>query len=190
MIIKKVSLLSVALLISCIFVTGSIAATLTDSTSVTIVNVVQYPSSYPVEHWPGAWPSSPDAKVTADGQPAPEGMEVYMTNVTYTVHSMHWVTIPYARPYPVFPNTISNMIVAVYSGDQGKSFYLQSWDYLQQSTSSKGTERGMPDCWMGAMVHSLCDRKPGECNGRYRSNLYFSTWPTGASGCWGTPDPQ
>ena len=81
---------------------------------------------------------------------------------------------------------MTGMLAAVWSKDGGKTFTLGSWDYLRATAHGKGIDAGMPDCWMGTMVHSICDRKPDECNGRNRSNLYFTEYPTGNSACWGS----
>ncbi len=160
-------------------------ANLQASTSLTVVHVNAFVASKDITQWP-AWPQPPVAPKTATDITGPAGQEVYLNNVYYTTHAMKWAIYPQAMPYPVFPNTISAMVAAVWSQDGGKSFKLQSWDYLTASRTDKGTEHGMPDCWMGTMVHSICDRKGGECNGRNRSNLYFTEWPTNAQGCWGS----
>jgi hypothetical protein len=159
---------------------SSIAATLTDSTSLTVVNVTEFPSSHDITKWGGHWPSSPSATKI------PTGSELYLYDVKFTPTKVSWNSNPYIYPYTPFPNTITAMIAAVWSMDGGKTFKLQSWDYLTNGRHDKGTEHGMPNCWMGTMAHSLCDRKAGECNGRYRSNLYFTEYPTGAAACWGT----
>ena len=179
--VKQYFLLAgMAVLVSCVGVTVSTAATLTDSTSVTVVNVTQFPQSYDITRWGGAWPSSPAAAIK------PSGQEMYLNNVNFGTHNIAWNTTPYLTPYRPFPNTVNSMIAAVWSTDGGKTFKLQSWDYLVSRTHGKGLEHGMPNCWMGTMVHAICDRKPGECNGRYRSNLYFTEYPTGNTSCWGS----
>ncbi|GAB4332544.1 MAG: hypothetical protein Kow0089_00470 [Desulfobulbaceae bacterium] len=186
--LQRYSLMIAAALLVTGLAATSFGATLTASTSLTVVNVTKFPSSYDITHWTGYWPNSPDDTLTSAGAPGVSGKEVYLDDVHFTSHHMSWMTTPYATPYTPFPNTVNSMICAVWSDDGGKTFSLQSWDYLQRTTHGKGTEGGMPNCWMGTMVHSLCDRKPGECNGRYRSNLYFSEWPTGNTNCWGLMD--
>jgi len=166
------------MLCSCVLETNSV--TLTDSTSLMVVNVTEFVRSPDITRWEGAWPSSPNATII------PSGMEVYLNSVTITPTRLAWESIPYKYPYPPFPNTIAAMIAAVWSTDGGKTFKLQPWDYLTNTRHDKGLEEGMPNCWMGTMVHSLCDRKAGECNGRYRTNLYFTEYPTGNVNCWGS----
>ena len=117
-------------------------------------------------------------------------MEVYINNVKYTKRSINWSTNPRVIPYPLFTETIgqnifNSLISAIYSIDEGKTFALHTWDYLLATTSGKTNTSSdppeMPDCWMGAMIHSICGsyRKLDECNGRFRSNVFFSEYPTG-----------
>ena len=161
---------------------GVTAASITASTSATVVHVTEYPfNSIDITQWSGPWPNDPDVII-----PAPGGQEVYLNKVYFTSHTMSWDTTPSYTPYPSFPNTVNSMVAAVWSTDKGKTFKLGSWDYLGPTTHAKGIENGMPDCWMGTMVHSICDRKAGECNGRNRSNLYFTEFPSGNASCWGT----
>lgn len=150
---------------------------LSDSTSLTAVNVTEFVRSGDVTKWPGAWPATADTLTPTEN-------EVYLYGVTITPRRLAWESTPYKYPYDPFPNTIAAMISAVWSMDKGKTFKLQSWDYLTNTRHDKGLEHGMPDCWMGTMVHTLCDRKAGECNGRYRSNLYFTEYPVGNKNCW------
>lgn len=130
--------------------------------------------------WAGDWPNDPDDLIT------PEGQEVYLNNVFFTPTEISWDTNPYELPYPVFPNAMTGMIAAVWSQDNGRTFTLGSWDYLRSTAHFKGIDAGMPDCWMGTMVHSICDRKVDECNGRNKSNLFFTEYPSGNTTCWGT----
>ena len=177
---KHVIVLSTALILSCIATKSSIATTHTASTSLTVVHVTEWAfNSVDITRWGGAWPNDPDDLII------PEGQEVYLNNVQFIKPHISWKTTPYRLPYPVFPNAMTGMIAAVWSKDKGKTFTLGSWDYLRATAHSKGIDAGMPDCWMGTMVHSLCDRKAGECNGRNRSNLYFTEYPSGNSSCWG-----
>jgi len=164
------------------FVPEVFSEPITASTSLTVVNAVQFnhgsvPSTIT---WGSDWPGSSDAKLL------PEEMEVYLSDVHFNTRTMYWTTTPAVTPYKPFPNTINSMIVAVWSLNKGRTFIFQSWDYLAANSSGKGIEKGMPDCWMGTMIHSLCDRKVDECNGRHRSNLYFTEFPTGNNNCWGT----
>ncbi len=173
--------LSLALLVSCVVVEGAAAATLTDSTSLTVVNVTALEfNSIDITQWEGDWPNDPTDLIK------PESQEVYLNNVHFEPTHQSWNTTPYYTPYPTFPNTVNSMVAAVWSVDGGKTFKLGSWDYLAASTHAKGIEGGMPNCWMGTMVHSICDRKAGECNGRNKSNLYFTEYPSGNTACWGT----
>lgn len=175
-------LVTCVMLLSCIVPQGASAAPITASTSATVVNVTEFPfNSIDITQWAGPWPNDPDHVI-----PAPGGQEVYLNNVHFTATHMSWETTPFYTPYPTFPNTVNSMVAAVWSTDKGKTFKLGSWDYLSASTHAKGIEGGMPDCWMGTMVHSICDRKAGECNGRNRSNLYFTEYPSGNASCWGT----
>ncbi len=172
---------SAASLESCVVAKDLIAAALTASTSLTVVHVTEFRvGSADVTRWGGDWPNDPDDLIN------PEGQEVYLNNVFFTATEMSWKTTPYRLPYPVFPNAMTGMVAAVWSTDGGKTFKLQSWDYLRNTAHAKGIDAGMPDCWMGTMVHSICDRKAGECNGRNRSNLYFTEYPSGNTSCWGT----
>lgn len=158
---------------------------LTASTSLTIVNVTQFlHSSADITTWP-AYPQTPVAPKTAVDIGGPTGQELYIYKVDFYPHQMEWFTYPSPTPYGRFPNGLSSMVAAVWSQDGGKTFKLQSWDYLRPTTGGKGLEEGMPNCWMGTIVHALCDRKAGECNGRNRSNLMFEEYPSGATGCWG-----
>jgi hypothetical protein len=178
---KKLIVFSTALLVSCGVAKSSMATTLTASTSLTVVNVTEFVfNSVDITRWEGDWPNDPDDSMT------PEGQEIYLNNVYFTTSLISWETNPYLLPYPVFPNTMTGMVAAVWSEDNGKTFILGSWDYLRNSAHAKGLEHGMPNCWMGTMVHSLCDRKPDECNGRNKSNLYFTEYPSGNTACWGT----
>lgn len=184
---KYFTVLSAVLLLTAAGVGSSVAETLTASTSLTVVNVTEFLyGSVDVTQWPGAWPQPPVAPETAADIGNPVSQEVYLNNVYFTSHSMAWATFPQATPYPPFYNGINSMISAVFSLDGGKTFKLQSWDYLIPTSNGKGLEEGMPNCWMGTMVHTLCDRKPGECNGRYRSNLIFEEFTSGSTGCWGS----
>ncbi len=171
-----------AIVLSFSIISGATAASLTASTSATVVNVTEFPfNSIDITQWSGPWPSDPDVVI-----PAPDGQEVYLNNVHFTATHMSWETTPYYTPYPSFGNGVNSMVAAVWSKDKGKTFKLGSWDYLSPTSHAKGIEGGMPDCWMGTLVHSICDRKAGECNGRNRSNLYFTEYPTGNTSCWGT----
>ncbi len=147
----------------------------------TVLTIVHLTSAQPndISFYPGAWPSSKNATLQ------PTGMEVYLHNVVFGSHMLSWNTTPRPTPYPSFGNGINSILTAVWSKDGGHTFSLLSWDYLGPTTSYKHLRDGMPDCWMGTMISTLCDQKPGECNGRYRSNLYFTEYPQGAS-CWGT----
>lgn len=180
--VKKYFLVfSATLLVSCVAAKGSIAIALTASTSLTVVHVTEFAfNSADTRQWGGDWPNDPDDLIT------PEGQEVYLNNVHFSETHMSWETTPYRLPYTVFPNAMTGMIAAVWSKDKGKTFTLGSWDYLRTTAHAKGIEAGMPDCWMGTMVHSICDRKAGECNGRNRSNLYFTEYPSGNISCWGS----
>lgn len=174
-------LLSAVLLVSGFIVSGSVAQTLTASTSLTVVNVTEFPfNSVDITRWPGAWPNDPNDLIN------PGYREVYLYNVHFTGDHMSWNTSPYLTPYPIFGNTVNSMVAAVWSLDGGRTFKLGSWDYLATSTHAKGIHAGMPNCWMGTLVHSVCDRKAGECNGRYKSNLYFTEYPSTNTSCWGT----
>ena len=187
---KYCILLSATLLVSGFGVTGSVAATLTDSTSLTIVHVTSYLNSRTpasITTWKGAWPNSYLVSPEKVTYPPVSGTErlVYLT-ASMTAHNLGWTTIPSYTPYPRFPNGLNSMICNVYSFDKGKTFELGSWDYLAPTSSGKGLEEGMPDCWIGTMVHSYCEFEGGLCNGRYKSNLYFSEYPATATNCWGS----
>lgn len=184
---RYITVLSAVLLLTSGVVEGSVAGTLTASTSLTVVHVTEFlAGSVDITQWVGAWPQPPVAPKTAADIVSPVLQEVYLNDVYFTSHSMAWATYPSATPYPPFSNGINSMICAVWSTDGGKTFKLQSWDYLIPTSKGKGLEEGMPNCWMGTMVHSLCDRKAGECNGRNRSNLIFEEFTSGSTGCWGS----
>ena len=179
--IKYFSMFSAALLLTCVVAKGSIAATFTASTSLTVVHVTTLAfNSVDITQWGGDWPNDPTDVIN------PESQEVYLNNVYFEPIHMSWNTTPYVTPYPVFYNGLNSMIAAVWSKDGGKTFTLGSWDYLTPTAHSKGIEGGMPDCWMGTLVHTICDRKAGECNGRNKSNLYFTEYPSGNTSCWGS----
>ncbi|MBU0663071.1 MAG: hypothetical protein KJ990_00860 [Proteobacteria bacterium] len=183
---KHFTILGTVLLLTSGFVDVSQAG-LTASTSLTVVHVTDFlHGSADITTWGGAWPQPPVTPDTATDLGSPQGQEVYLNDVFFTTHSIKWNTYPYRTPYPPFPNGLSSMICAVWSLDGGKTFKLQSWDYLTPTRHDKGLEEGMPNCWMGSIVHSLCDRKADECNGRNRTNLYFSEFPSGSTGCWGS----
>jgi len=184
---KYFTVLSAVLLLTSGVVEGSVAGTLTASTSLTVVNVTEFPAgSVDITKWVGAWPQPPVAPKTAADIVTPVLQEVYMSKVDFYLNKMEWFVYPSPTPYPRFSNGINSMICAVWSTDGGKTFKLQSWDYLIPTSRGKGLEEGMPNCWMGTMVHSLCDRKAGECNGRNRSNLLFEEFPSGTTSCWGS----
>jgi hypothetical protein len=182
---KCFRIISALVLLSGVMVTGATAASLTTSTTLTVVNVTVFngATAVGIPTWEGDWPSGATDSMT------PGYREVYLDNVAITYHSLTWNTNPYVTPYPVFPNTINSMIAALWSEDGGKTFILQSWDYLANTTHGKGLEHGMPSCWMGTFVHSVCDRKAGECNGRYKSNVYFTPYtdyPFENTACYAT----
>lgn len=179
---KKNIALCFVILSVCFFATNTIAASLTASTSLTIVNVTEFRhgTATTIPGWGGDWPNDPTDLIV------PGAQEVYLNNVHFDSHHMSWNTTPTNTPYPTFPNTVNSMIAAVWSVNGGQSYIFQSWDYLATTTHAKGIEGGMPSCWMGTMVHSVCDRKAGECNGRNKSNLYFTEYPSGNTNCWGT----
>jgi len=165
----------------------SIAATLTASTSLTVVNVTEFlANSNDITQWGGAWPQPPVAPKTPADIVGPVDQELYIRKVDFYPHTMEWFTTPYPTPYRPFPNGVTSLVCAVWSMDGGKTFKLQSWDYLVSTTKVKSLEAGMPNCWMGTIVHAICDRKAGECNGRNRSNLIFEEYPSGSTGCWGS----
>ena len=177
--------IGIMLFVSCVVATTSFAATtLSASTSLTVVHVTDFRAgtAATVPTWEGDWPNDPTDVIT------PGSQEVYLHNVHFSSHHMSWSTTPTVTPYRSFPNTVNSMIAAVWSINGGKSFIMQSWDYLAKTTHAKGIEAGMPNCWMGTMVHSVCDRKANECNGRNKSNLYFTEFPSGSTTCWGTVD--
>jgi len=177
---KYFSIACAALLITSVWAEGAMATALTASTSLTVVHVTEFVfNSVDITQWEGDLPNDPDDLLI------PENQEVYLNNVYFTTSYMSWETLPYKLPYPVFSNGMAGMVAAVWSKDNGKTFTLGSWDYLRETAHAKGIDAGMPDCWMGTMVHSICDRKVGECNGRNKSNLYFSEYPSGNSSCWG-----
>lgn len=177
--IKRIFIIS-AMVLSTVSVLGqgAFAASLKASTSLTIVNVTDFQAnSVDITKWDGDWPRTPDAV-------APTGLEVYLNQVYFTQFTLRWNTVPYLTPYVPFANGINSIVAAVWSNDQGKTFKLISWDFLVPDTHFKVAEEGMHDCWMGTLVHSICDRSPAECNDRKRSNLYFTEYPSGTVGCW------
>ena len=180
--VKKYCLvLSMLLCASCMCINGAIAEPLTASTSLTIVHLTKA-TPQDISRYTGAWPEDYDDLIDPDK----EEQEVYISSVNFG-SSLSWATIPTATPYSSWPNGINSILTAVWSKDGGKTFELLSWDYLGPYTSQKHIE-GMPDCWMGTMVSTLCGQKAGECNGEYRSNLYFTEYPSGNANCWGTVD--
>lgn len=182
--LKMASIATVPMMFMMLTCYNAASATLTAATSLTIVHVTSYlnqrtPPS--ITTWEGDWPQSPDAQYLA-----PNGYEMYVLNPTMTHHSINWQTIPSYTPYPLFPNGLNSMICNVYVNSPSRTTYeLGSWDYLAPYAKGKGLEEGMPDCWMGTMVHSYCEFEAGKCNGRYKSNLMFSVYPTGNTSCWG-----
>lgn len=184
---KYFTVLSAVLLLTSGGVGFSVAGTLTASTSLTVVHVTEFlHGSADITQWVGAWPQPPVAPKTAADIVPPVSQEVYMSKVDFYPHMMEWFTSPRPTPYPRFSNGINSMVAAVWSVDGGKTFKLQSWDYLVPTSTGKGLEEGMPNCWMGTIVHSICDRKEGECNGRNRTNLLFEEFTSGTTGCWGS----
>ena len=153
---------------------------LRDRTSLTVVNATELrfgkgPTSADITRWP-AWPNT-----TADQHfklTTPESDRLYLFDVRYTSTEMSWKSLPHLPPYPAFPNGLNGMICAVWSENGGRTFIVQSWDYVADYSHGKHIAKGMPDGWMGAIVHSFCDFKAGECNGRNRSNLFFSSFPS------------
>ena len=154
---------------------------LSNKTSLTVVNVTERrygksPTSVDVTKWT-SWPDTNNNNHLKLTTPEIAG-RLYLYDVVYQPKVMNWKSLPHLSPYPDFPNGLNGMICAVWSEDGGRNFILQSWDYVADYSHGKGIEKGMPAQWMGAMVHTLCDFKAGECNGRSRSNLYFSQFPT------------
>lgn len=173
----------------CVVSSVAQAEKLTSSTSLTVVNVTEIVRGDPdISVYSGAWPNSPDDNPLV--MSADEPYETHLKNVTFTSHSMGWETVPGNTPYTPFYNTVNSMVCAVWSTDGGKTFTSQSWDYLATNTHGKGLHNGMPNCWMGTVIHTLCDRKADECNGRYRTNLRFAIYPSPDSSCWGTAAMQ
>ncbi len=184
---KYFTVLSAVFFMTSAGVASSTAGTLTASTSLTVVHVTEFLHySADITKWGGAWPQPPVAPNTAADIVPPVSQEVYLSKVDFYPHTIEWFPTPRPTPYPRFGNGVSSMIAAVWSKDGGKTFKLQSWDYLSPATNVKGLEEGMPDCWMGTIIHSICDRKAGECNGRNRTNLMFEEFPSGSTGCWGS----
>lgn len=174
---KYCAILSVSTFLCLLGLHGASAASLSASTSLTVVHLTKA-KPQDISTYPGSWPRTHD-----ETHLSPTGQEVYISNVHFNRNSVSWSTIPRSTPYPKWPNGVNSIVTAVWSKDQGKTFQLQSWDYLGPHTSGKHIV-GSPDCWMGTMVSSLCGQKAGECNGENRSNLFFSVYPSGA-GCWG-----
>ncbi len=172
---------------------GVVAAALSASTSLTIVHATEFPfrTAPSMISWP-TWPTGPDHQIHPNSSGnivlEPDGQGVYLHHVDMSYHALSWETNPFYTPYSTFSNTVNSMVVAVWSENNGQTFKVASWDYLARHTHNKHLESGMPSCWMGTMVHSVCDRKAGECNGRNRSNLYFSEYPSGNTSCWGIVD--
>jgi len=101
--------------------------------------------------------------------------DVYLDNVQFTSETMSWDWTP--RPWVPFPNTISGFLWAFWSEDGGATFNALMWDYVSNQSTGKSLGRGMPTAWMGTMLSTVCDKKPDECNGRERTNVYFATHP-------------
>lgn len=143
----------------------------TDSTSLTVVHVDDYHNHMVDPMWP-SWPPSPDAgPPTASAPMEPDGQGVYLSNLSVGADHVSWDTAPATTPYLSYPNTINSMIAAVWSANDGATFSLSSWDWLANNTHYKTTGYAR-DCWVGIMVHSICDAQG--CNGQYRSNLHFA----------------
>lgn len=169
-------------MLSCGFVAGAMAASLTASTSLTVVNVTSFRGA-DITRWGGAWPNSPDTLKPQEQEAYINKVDFYPTTIEWYLKSASGVGV---APYPPFANGVSSLLCAVWSEDNGKTFQLKSWDYLAPATHVKRMENGMPNCWMGTIVHSVCDRSGGECNGRNRTNLYFEEYPSGSTNCWGS----
>ncbi|MFH2122649.1 MAG: hypothetical protein ABIJ50_04110 [Pseudomonadota bacterium] len=185
---KNIFIVPILLLASLMLPLAQDALAISASTSLTIVNVTQYlgPLGYNGrETWDGDWPSSPDVTSTT-----PSGEEVYLDKAFFTAHSMGWTTTPYNYPYRLFPSGLNAVICNVWSTNKGQTFTMGSWDYLLPSVHYVHLEESMPDCWMGIMVHSYCDFVGTNCNGRKKTNLYFTENPSGATGCWGSAIKQ
>ena len=160
----------------------------------TSVDVTQWSTDYSATGIKtGNWPSIPGLPVL--GSPATSSeitlpssiwYEVYLYDVRISPKGQTWSTIPYATPWAGFPSTggLNSMVANVYSIDGGKNFWVHSWDYLGPIVHAKYGEGTWDDCWIGVMVHSFCDFDPEFCNGRFRSNLYFSA-NNGDPNCWG-----
>lgn len=153
--------------------------TLADSTTLTVVNVNTIGGwGVDVTQWAGSWPNDADDTIR------PEGQEVYLNNVVFSENELTWDTVPEVTPYPTFDTGINSLIAFVSSNDNGQIFTLNSWDFLTNSTHLKSISGGNDDCWRGVLIHSICDKTPGVCNGRYRSNVYFSGSDSWGSECW------
>ncbi len=153
------------------------SAPLSASTSLTVVHLTKA-KPQDISTYPGSWPV-----VHHESDIYPTDQELYISNVHFEGGHISWAPNPSSTPYPSWSNGVNSILTAVWSKDGGKTFELLSWDYLGPNTSGKHIT-GMPDCWMGTMVSSLCGQKGGECNGENRSNLFFAEYPTGRA-CWG-----
>ena len=117
--------------------------------------------------------------------------EVYLYDAHLSGHGQEWLTIPNVTPWAGFPEAggLNSMISNVYSVDEGETFWVHSWDYLAPDSSSKGGEGKWDDCFIGTMVHSFCEFSSTDCNGRYRTNLYFAVCDNctkvPVADCWG-----
>ncbi len=181
-VVKNITKMKKYCLVCCVGVLASFlglqianAAPLSTSTNLTIVHLT---SAKPndISTYAGHWPTTPDASY-------PTGSELYISHVGFTSGHVGWNTVPGKTPYGTWSNGINSILTAVWSKDGGRTFQLLSWDYLGPYTHGKHVA-GMPDCFMGTMISTLCDQKAGECNGRARSNLFFATYTDGAA-CWG-----
>lgn len=170
-----------ALLLSCVALTGSIAATLTDSTTLTVVNVTQtYYGTVPTGAQVGDWQHWPPADYMSLTTPK-DNWEVLITDVGISWDHMSWKAMPSPYPWPWLVANLNAMIANVWSEDGGKTYKIVSWDYM--TAYSTGIHLSTPwrsGIWLGTLVHSFCDfegTSGDKCNGRYRSNVYFKETP-------------
>jgi len=103
---------------------------------------------------------------------------VYINHVDIVGYQhIAWSMTPYPLPWARFPNTVAGVLSSVWTNNGGKTWSSLAWDYIGVTTTGKHQEGQTPGNlqWVGIFISTLCDHNPGECNGRERSNLYFTT---------------
>lgn len=87
-------------------------------------------------------------------------VDTVMNYVVYQPGSVYWSTTP-RRWGQTLPNGVTGNIWSIVTYNDGETYTATLWDYLSNSTSSKGRAHTVPDR-IFTMLTSLCDQN-GKC---------------------------